>query len=134
MAGPFYAALASYVLMLAAFYWHRQRAFHVPVMISVILFDLLMPVYLVMNRDWYRRLLEQGDILSFGVWMHFGLIVTLFVLYAIQVHTALRMLRPRDGDPATVRRDHRAQGLGILLARALVIVSGAVLYEPEPDS
>jgi len=133
MAGPFYFAVATYILMLAAFYWHRVRLFHIPVMASVMLFDLLMPVYLVLTRDWQRRLLEEGDILSFGVWMHFGLIITLYVLYAIQVHTAFGMLRPQDRDTTALRRDHRAQGMGILLARALVIITGAVLFEAEAD-
>jgi hypothetical protein len=135
MAGPFYAASLMLVLMLAGMYWHRRRRFHITVMVSAILFDLAMPFYLVMTRDWGTRLIDDGDILSFGVWMHFGLIVTLYVLYVIQVQTALKMLRfsTQAGDTKeleAIHREHRAQGMGILLARTLVIVTGALLADP----
>lgn len=136
MAGPFYAASLMFVLMLAAIYWHRRRGFHITVMASVILFDVAMPFYLVMTRDWKTRLIDDGDILSFGVWMHFGLIVTLYVLYVIQVQTALKILRSSKQQAVdaesleATHREHRAQGMGILLARALVIVTGAILADP----
>lgn len=135
MAGPFFVASLTFVLMLAAMYWHRHRRFHISVMASVMLFDIAMPFYLVSTRDWGTRLLVDGDILSFGVWMHFGLIITLYVLYVIQVQTALKILR--SGKQAVdeealeaTHRDHRAQGMGILLARALVITTGAMLADP----
>ena len=135
MAGHFLVASATFVLMLAAMYWHRHRRFHISVMVSVMLFDIGMPFYLVSTRDWKTRLLDDGDILSFGVWMHFGLLITLYVLYVIQVQTALKILR--SGKQAvdeevleTAHREHRAQGMGILLARALVITTGAMLADP----
>ncbi|MBL1277173.1 MAG: hypothetical protein COB30_013905 [Ectothiorhodospiraceae bacterium] len=132
---PIIAALLTYVLMLAAMYWHRFRRFHMTVMMSIIAFDVAMPFYLVATRDWKTRLLIEGDILSFGVWMHFGLIITLYVLYVIQVQTGLKMWRSsRKGldaeELATTHREHRAQGMGILLARALVIATGAILADP----
>lgn len=134
MAGPFFAAALTFLLMLAAMYWHRFRRFHIAAMVSVIAFDVAMPFYLVMTRDWKTRLFDDGDILSFGVWMHFGLIITLYVLYVIQVQTALKMLRVGKALDADEReaahRDHRAQGIGILMARALVIVTGALLADP----
>jgi uncharacterized membrane protein (DUF485 family) len=135
MAGPFFAASLTFVLMLAAMYWHRVRRFHVSVMLSVMLFDVAMPFYLVTTRDWKTRLFDDGDILSFGVWMHFGLIVTLFVLYVIQVQTALKIMRLGKktldvGELDTAHREHRSQGIGILLARALVIITGAILADP----
>lgn len=130
MAGPFYAALATYVLMLIAFRWHGRRGFHMTVMIAIMVFDLGMPFYLVSTRDWYTRLIEHGDIMSFGVWTHFGLLVALFVLYAIQVHTAVRLLKASADEEATIRAEHRGQGKGILLVRALVIITGAMLAEP----
>ena len=134
MAGPFYAASLTFLLMLAAMYWYRRRRFHITVMVSVMVFDIAMPFYLVSTRDWATRLLDDGDILSFGVWMHFGLIITLYVLYVIQVQTALKMLRTGKavdvGEREAAHRDHRAQGIGILLARALVIVTGALLADP----
>lgn len=135
MAGPFYVASLTFLLMLAAMYWHRWRRFHITVMVSVMLFDVAMPFYLMATRDWKTRLLNDGDILSFGVWMHFGLIITLYVLYVIQLQTALKILR--SGKKAVdmnelelAHREHRAQGMGILLARALVITTGAMLADP----
>jgi len=134
--GTVIAAIVTYLLMLAAFYLHRLRTLHGPVMIAVILFDIGMPFYLMMNRDWGKRLIDEGDIMSFGIWMHFGLIITLYVLYAVQIQTAL-VLRKAAGetqpeDALKARRDHRMQAKGILLARALVILTGGILVEsPE---
>ena len=88
-----------------------------------------MPFYLASTRDWNKRLLVDGDILSFGVWMHFGLIITLFVLYAIQIHAGLKLLKSTINNE-TVQHEHRMQAKGILLARALVIITGAILFEP----
>jgi hypothetical protein len=130
MAGPFFAASLTFLLMLAAMYWHRVRRFHIPVMVSVMLFDIAMPFYLVSTRDWGKRLFTDGDILSFGMWMHFGLIITLFVLYAIQVHTAWQLVKASAEDEAEIRGAHRVQAKGILVARALVIATGAMLAEP----
>ena len=133
MAGPFYAALLTYLLMVLAFYWHAQRRFHISVMVGVMLFDLAMPFYLVSTRDWYTRLILHEDILSFGIWTHFGLLVTLFVLYAIQIQTAFQLLKNDEANVHEVRQAHRAQAKGILLVRALVIISGAMLAEPAAD-
>lgn len=129
MAGPFYLAILTFLLMLAAIYWHRAQRFHVAVMSSVIAFDVGMPFYLAMTRDWSKRLLIDGDILSFGVWMHFGLIITLFVLYAIQIQAGVKLLKSTT-NREKVQREHSMQAKGILLARALVIVTGAMLFEP----
>ncbi len=136
MTGPIIAAFLTYLLMLAAFKWRHFRRFHMSVMVFIICFDVAMPFYLVATRDWKTRLIDNGDILSFGVWMHFGLIITLYVLYVIQVQTVLKMLRASKQavDPeelAAARRDHRSQGIGILLARGLVIVTGAILADPN---
>ena len=120
-------ASLTYLLMLAAFFWNQRRRFHITVMISIMVFDLLMPFYLYANRDWKTRLIDHGDILSFLVWTHFGLLIALFVLYAIQIAAGRRLLR---GD-VTARPEHRSVAKGILLVRALVIVSGALLVQPE---
>lgn len=119
--------------MLVAIYWHRAHRFHVPVMLSIIAFDIGMPFYLMMTRDWSKRLLTDGDILSFGVWMHFGLIITLFVLYTIQVIAGLKLLKATT-DTNDSRIEHRMLAKGILLARALVITTGAMLSEPVTDA
>ena len=121
------AASITYLIMLAAFYWHRIRRFHISVMVLVMIFDLLMPFYLYANRDWKTRLIDDGDILSFLVWTHFGLLIALFVLYAIQIAAGRKLLA---GD-VSARSEHSNVAKGILLVRALVILSGALLVQPE---
>lgn len=121
------AAACTYIVMLAAYYLHRIRWFHLSVMISVMVFDLSMPFYLYLHRDWKTRLIDDGDIFSFLVWTHFGLIITLFVLYALQIGAGRKLVR---GDEAA-RSEHSSLAKGILLVRALVIVSGALLVQPE---
>ncbi len=123
------AGILTYILMLSAFCLHRVKSFHVPVMILIILFDLLMPVYLYSTRDWKTRLIDDGDILSFGVWMHFGLLITLFVLYAIQILAGRKLLQ---GDQSG-RGEHKNVAKGILTVRALVILTGALLVQPQQD-
>jgi hypothetical protein len=119
--------IATYLLMLASFKFAPKRLFHIPVMSSIIIFDLCVPFYLYATRDWKTRLIESGDILSFGVWMHFGLIITLYVLYIVQVQSARKLLKGEQD----VRSDHRGQGIAILFVRALVIITGMMLIEPE---
>lgn len=120
------AASLSYLLMLAAFFLPRQRWFHIPAMSAVILFDLGMPIYLYTHRNWWHRLVEQGDMFSFLVWMHFGLLITMYVLDAAQIYTAARIFK---GD-AEARSMHHAQGKALLTVRGLVILTGAILAEP----
>ncbi len=139
MAGPFYVAGLTLLLMMAAMYWHRHRRFHITVMVSIMVFDVCMPFYLMATRDWIKFLFIDGDILSFAVWMHFGLIVTLFVLYVIQVQTGLAIWRSSKQAVdmkvlETLRSEHRAQGIGIFLARSMVIATGAMLAIPVTDS
>jgi hypothetical protein len=130
--GPVIAAFFTLILMAAAFHWHQWRAFHMPIMGGIILFDLAIPFYLFSTRDWYQRLLVDGDILSFGMWMHFGLIITLFVLYAIQIQSALQLKKGTADTEA--RKAHGAQGKAILLARTLVIATGTMLAESPAHS
>ncbi|MDQ3268265.1 MAG: hypothetical protein M3P47_06035 [Pseudomonadota bacterium] len=124
-AGTVWFALVTYALMLAAFRHARQRMFHLGVMISVILFDLGMPVYLYLNKDWHRRLIVEGELTSFLVWIHFMMLVMMYTLYVMQIKTALNLLQYDN----SVRIDHRAQGQAVLLVRALVIFTGALLVE-----
>lgn len=112
--------------MVCAFFWAKQRLIHMSVMVSVMLIDIGFPVYLVMTKDWYRRLIEQGEILSFMIWMHFILVLVLYALYFLQIQSARKLLR---GDEEA-RNEHRNQGKGILIARGLVILSAAMLFEP----
>ena len=119
------AAAISYLVMLAAFFLHRQRWLHVPAMLAMIVFDIAMPFYLYTHRNWYHRLIEQGDITSFLVWMHLGLLVGMYVLEAMQILTARKILK---GESAA-RADHNAQGKMLLFARGLVIFTGAILAD-----
>ena len=119
-------SIATYLVMVAGYYLHRYRRLHVSIMGFIIAYDLAMPVYLYLYRDFYERLIVQGDILTFGIWMHFGCIVVLYVLYTFQVLTGLQLWRR---DPKAPRGEHRSQAKGLLVARALVIFTGALLYE-----
>lgn len=112
--------------MLVAFYFHRIRVFHVSTMVGIMVFDVLFPFYLYMNRDWPKRLFEEGDILSFLLWTHFGLLISLFVLYVIQALAGRKLLKGEQD----ARSEHKNVAIGILLVRALVIFSGALLYQP----
>ncbi len=127
MAGTVLVAFLTYLLMLVAYRLHRHGWFHRPVMLGVVVFDIAMPFYLYANKDWYKRLIESGDILSFMLWTHIGLLITLFMLYLFQVQAGLRLFR---GDQ-NQREAHRMQGRGILLVRAFVILSGAMLVDPN---
>ena len=124
------AASVTYLIMVAAIYWHRMRPLHVSVMVLVMIFDLLMRFYLYANRDWKTRLIDHGDILSFLLWTHFGLLIALFVLYSIQIVAGRKLL---TGD-VEARSEHKNVAKGILLVRALVIVSGALLVQPEEQN
>jgi hypothetical protein len=122
------AAFLTYLVMLAAFVWARRRAVHIPVMVAVMLFDIAMPFYLYMSKDWHRRLIVEGELTSFLLWTHFLLLLSLYVLYVMQVQAGRRLLR---GDE-TAREDHRGQGKAILWVRAFVIITGALLVEVKP--
>jgi len=126
MSGALLFGIATYALMVAAFFTAKQRALHMPVMMGAVLFDLLIPIYLVLTHDWYKRLIEQEEIFSFMIWMHFILVLTLYALYGLQIMTIRRMV---NGDEPA-RKEHRTQGLGILIARGLVILSAAMLIDP----
>ncbi len=121
-------AIFTYLLMLSAFYFRHIRRIHVPVMVAVMVFDCCVPFYLFLTRDWKARLIESGDILSFAVWMHFGLVITLYFIYALQIQTARMLLKGSDNE---VRAEHGGQGKAILIVRALVILTGAMLIDPE---
>ncbi len=124
---PIIAALLSYGLMVAAYFLHRVRLFHVPVMLAIIVFDIAMPFYLYLHRNWWKRLIEEGDITSFLVWMHIGLLITMFVLDGAQILTARRIFK---GDHSA-RPDHNLQGKALLAVRGLVVLTGAALANPE---
>lgn len=125
-AGTVWYVLASYVLMLAAYRYARYRWFHVPVMATIALIDLFFPFYLYLTHDWYGRLIVHQEIFSFLIWMHFGLVITLYMLYFLQIQTARRIFARGEG-----RVEHRSQANAILLVRGLVIISALMLVDPE---
>ena len=124
-AGTVWAGFLTYALMFIAFKYARRRALHVPIMVCVTLFDFGMPFYLYLYKGWYRRLIIENELTSFLVWIHFMMLVMMYALYVMQVKTALRMLQGDHG----VRTDHRVQGKALLLVRAMVIFTGALLVE-----
>jgi len=129
MTGAILFASATCLLQFAAFYFAHIRTFHVSVMVSLLIFDLTFPIYLFMTRDWYNQLIVQGDILTFGVWIHFMLVITLYVLYVVQVQVARAIVSGNEDAERVkaLKKDHRAQGLGILVTRPMMIFTGALL-------
>lgn len=125
--GTVWFVLATYVLMLAAYYYSRFRWFHVPVMVFIVVVDVLFPFYLYLTHDWYKRLIVHGEIFSFLIWMHFGLVVTLYVLYFLQIQTARKIF----AGESEFRNEHRSQANAILLLRGLVIATALMLVDPE---
>jgi len=121
------AAVFSYLLMLAAYFLPRQRWFHIPVMFAIMTFDLALPVYLYLHRDWWHRLVEQQELFSSLVWMHFILFIAMYALDAAQIYSARKMLQ---GDEAA-RADHHTQAKALLIVRGLVILSGGMLANPD---
>jgi len=91
------------------------------------IFDLLFPVWLYLTHDWKRRLIDQGDIMTFGIWAHFFLIVTLYVLYILQIQEGKQLLAKQPES----RQSHRVQSKGIYWVRVFVFISGALLIAPE---
>jgi len=129
MTGAILFASATCLLQVSAFYFAHIRQYHVAVMVLLLIFDITFPVYLFMTRDWYNQLIVQGDILTFGVWIHLMLVITLYVLYAVQVQAARAITSGKEDAErvAELRKDHRAQGIGILLTRPMMIFTGALL-------
>jgi len=124
IAGTVLFAAATYIIMLAGFYWARWRRLHIGIMVGVMLFDLFMPFYLYLNKDWHRRLIKEGELTSYLLWTHFLLLLTLYMLYIMQIQAGRRLLRGEGS-----RAEHRAQGKAILVVRGFVIATGALLVE-----
>ncbi len=129
LSGSLIFVAGTYLLMVLAFFWAKKRIIHVPVMASIMLLDILFPVYLIMTKDFYKRLIEQEEIFSFMIWTHFILVLVLYALYILQILTIKKMI---NGDQQA-RIEHRSQGKGILIARGLMILSAAMLIEPASE-
>jgi len=116
--------LISFGVMAVAYRYARIHVLHIGLMAMVMVFDVVFPVYLYIANDWPTRLIDKGEIFSFSIWMHVMLIIILYALYAIQVQAGRRLL---DEGKRGARKEHRQQAIGILAARMLVFVTGALL-------
>ncbi len=125
LAGTVLFAAATYLVMLAGFYWARWRRWHISIMVGVMTFDLIMPFYLYLNKDWHRRLIKEGELTSYLLWTHFLLLLTLYMLYVMQIQAGRKLLKGQEN----MRAEHRAQGKTILVIRGFVIATGALLVE-----
>lgn len=128
LAGTVLFSATTYLAMWVGFFLARTPKLHVPIMAGAMLCDLGMPFYLVATRDWYGRLIVHLEIFSFLIWLHFILLITLYVMYVMQIMAGRRLLKT-PGD-AQVRAEHRGQAWVILTVKALVIFTGALLVEP----
>jgi len=132
MATSIILVLISFAVLAAAWYWRKQRRFHIAAMITVMVFDLLFTVYLYLTHDWGKRLIDDGEIFSFLIWSHLMLIMVLYALYVLQVLAGRSMLAHPVGDKHKYHRDeHQKQFLGIVIVRLLVFASGWLLMVPD---
>lgn len=111
------------MLMLAGYRFHRPRAWHASAMALCMLYDICVPFYLFFARNWPHRLIEQGEIFNFLIWMHVALDILLFALYVLQIQAGLKLWRGEED----MRITHGKQAKAILGVRALVVLSGALL-------
>lgn len=119
--------LASFAVMAIAWLGRRRHLLHIPLMSSIMVFDLAFPVYLYLTHDWIGRLIDKGELFSFAVWAHMILILGLYSLYVMQIQAGKQMLAGK----VEARQHHHFQGRGILLIRLFVFLSGALLIESE---
>jgi len=121
--GTLLAVIISFIAMGVAYRYARIRSLHVTVMLLVVTFDIVFPVYLYLVNDWYKQMIQEEQIFTFSPWMHFMLIIVLYALYVIQIQAGRRLL----ADHKEARQPHKQQGQGIMLARLLVFATGALL-------
>lgn len=119
--------LISFGVMALAWVVRKNHFVHIGAMSGVMLFDLFFPVWLYMTHDWIKRLIDQGELFSFLIWAHLFLDLTLYALYVLQIQAGKQIL----AGSLEARQNHRFQSRGILLVRALVFISGALLIEPK---
>jgi len=119
--------LISFVVMAVAWGLKKQHALHMAMMGGVMIFDMLFPIWLYMTHDWVKRLIDHGELLSFLIWTHLFLILTLYSLYVLQVQAGFKL---RAG-VITARPDHRVQSRGIAVIRLCVFLTGALLIAPD---
>ena len=125
-AGTVLFIAVTYLIMLIAYRFPHWQWFHRPVMAAIICLDVCFPFYLYATKSWGRRLIDQEEIFSFMIWMHLILVITLYMLYFVQVRSARGLLKGEQ----KARGEHKSQGLGIIVVRGLVLVTGTRLLLP----
>lgn len=113
--------------MAAALALRKVKSLHIPLMGCVMTFDLLFPIWLYLTHDWIKRLIDHGELLSFLIWAHLFLVLTLYSLYVLQIQAGRRLLA---GD-TEARPGHLVQSRGIVIARLFVFMTGALLIAPD---
>jgi len=118
--------LISFVVLAAAWLVKKNHILHIVLMSSVMVFDVLFPVWLYMTHNWVKRLIVDGELLSFSIWTHVFLILTLYAMYVLQIQAGRQMLAGHY----EARPNHKVQSRGIVIVRVFVFLSGALLIAP----
>jgi len=119
--------LISFVVLAVAWLVKKNHILHITLMSCIMIFDVLFPVWLYLTHDWVKRLIDDGELLSFAIWAHVFLILTLYALYVLQVQVGRQLLSgQRDARP-----NHQVQSRGIVIVRLFVFLSGALLIAPD---
>jgi len=119
--------LISFAVMAAAMNFRKMHHVHIPLMATVMVFDVLFPIWLYSTHDWKHRLIDQGELFSFLIWTHLFLILTLYSLYVLQIQEGKRLLAKKNN----ARQNHRVQSRGIVAVRIFVFLTGALLIAPS---
>jgi len=119
--------LISFAVLAVAWLVKKNHVLHITLMSCVMVFDMLFPVWLYSTHDWVKRLIDDGELLSFAIWAHVFLILTLYALYVLQIQAGRQLL---DGQ-RDARPGHQLQSRGIVLVRLFVFLSGALLIAPD---
>ncbi|MFQ5344676.1 MAG: hypothetical protein ACE5DZ_01800 [Mariprofundus sp.] len=117
----------SFIVLGVAWLVKKNHMLHIILMGCIMLFDVFFPVWLYLTHDWVKRLIDNGELLSFAIWAHVFLILTLYALYVLQVQAGRQLL----GGKTDARSEHRLQSRGIIIVRLFVFLSGAMLIAPD---
>ncbi len=116
---------ASFVWLFVAILLRKQHSIHAAMMMVLLVFDLLFPVYLYATHDWYLRLVTHKELLSFAIWAHLLFVLSLYAVYVLQILSGKKMKR----EPAPEREAHQMQARVFVILRLFVFTSGALLME-----
>ncbi len=119
--------MISFVVLAVAWMARKNHLLHIILMGCVMVFDVLFPVWLYITHNWVKRLIDDGELLSFSIWTHVFLILTLYAMYVLQVQAGRQMLAGHHG----ARQNHQVQSRGIIIVRVFVFLSGALLIAPD---